>query len=87
MFTVEVKRRALRKLEELDEKRKKRLEEIIILLKDDPIPFRKVDLSKLKGYENIYRIRVGDLRLVYAVLWTERKILVHYIGPREKAYV
>jgi mRNA interferase RelE/StbE len=87
VFTVEVKRRALRKLEELDEKRKKRLKEIIILLKDDPIPFRKVDLSKLKGYENIYRIRVGELRLVYAVLWTERKILVHYIGPREKAYV
>ena len=49
MFTVEVKRRALRKLEELDEKRKKRLKEIIILLKDYPLPFRKVDLSKLKG--------------------------------------
>ncbi len=87
MFAVEVKRRVLRKLDELDEKRKSRLKEIIILLKDDPIPFRKVDLSKLKGYENIYRIRVGDLRLVYAVLWAERKILVHYIGPREKAYV
>ena len=54
VFTVDVKRRALRRLEELDEKRKKKLKEVIILLKDDPIPFRRMDVSKLKGYDNEY---------------------------------
>jgi mRNA interferase RelE/StbE len=87
MFTIEVKRRALRRLEKLDEKRKRRLEEIIMVLKEDPVPFRKTDLCKLRGYENEYRIRVGDMRLVYTVSWTERKILIHYIGTREKAYI
>ena len=49
MFTVEVKRRALRKLEKLDEKRKSKLRKVILVLKEDPVPFRKMDISKLRG--------------------------------------
>ncbi len=45
-----------------------------------------MDVSKLKGYDNIYRVRIGDLRLVYGVIWEERKILIHYLGPRGRAY-
>ena len=30
--------------------------------------------------------RLGGLRVVYAVGWNERRILIHYIGPREGAY-
>ena len=45
-----------------------------------------MDVTKLKGYDNTYRIRVGETRIVYAVSWTERKILVHYVGPRGNAY-
>ena len=52
----------------------------------DPIPFRKFDVAKLKGYENTYRIRIGNLRIVYEVNWDEKRILIHFIGPREKAY-
>ena len=87
MFTVEIKRRALRKLEKLDEKRKTRLRKVVLALKEDPVPFRNLDISKLRGYENAYRARVGSLRVVYTVSWGERRILIHYIGPREKAYL
>jgi mRNA interferase RelE/StbE len=86
MFNIEIKRKALRKLTKLDQKKKETIKEIMSILKQDPIPFRKVDVSKLKGYNNIYRIRVGDNRIVYEVLWTQRTILIHYVGPREKAY-
>ena len=86
MFNIEIKRKALRKLTKLDQKKKETIKEIISILKQDPIPFRKVDVSKLKGYNNIYRIRVGDNRIVYEVLWTQRTILIHYVGPTEKAY-
>jgi mRNA interferase RelE/StbE len=58
----------------------------VLILKTDPIPFRKLDVCKLKGYDNTYRIRVGNLRIVYEVLWTKRTIIIHYVGPREKAY-
>ena len=86
MFNVKIKRKALRKLSRLDEKRKTRTKRTVLILKTDPIPFRKLDVCKLKGYDNTYRIRAGNLRIVYEVLWTERTITIHYIGPREKAY-
>ena len=86
MFTIEIKRKALRKLTKLDKKRKATIKEIVSILKLYPIPFKKADVSKLKGYPNIYRIRAGDIRIVYEVIWTRRAIVIHYIGPREKAY-
>ncbi|MGQ9719214.1 MAG: type II toxin-antitoxin system RelE family toxin [Nitrososphaerales archaeon] len=86
MFAIEIKRRALRKLTELDRKKRERIREIVSILKMDPIPFRKVDVCKLENYDSVYRIRVGDLRIVYEVLWAERKIIIHFVGPREKAY-
>ncbi|MGA2874752.1 MAG: hypothetical protein ABSE82_04340 [Nitrososphaerales archaeon] len=45
-----------------------------------------MDATKLRGYENIYRIRVGETRVVYAVSWVDRKILVNYVGPRGNAH-
>ncbi len=85
-FTVEIKRKALRFIEELDENRKRRITEIILVLKDDPVPFKREDVVKLKGYDSTYRIRVGELRLVYTVSWGERKTLIHYVGSRGGAY-
>lgn len=70
----------------LSKKRKDKIKEIIMTLKSDPIPFRRFDVVKLKGYENTYRVRVGDLRVIYEVNWDEKRILIHFIGPREKAY-
>ena len=85
-FEVEIKRKALRFIESLDGKRKQRIGETVILLKDDPVPFKKEDVIKLRGYDSTYRIRIGELRIVYTVSWTERKILIHYVGPRGDAY-
>lgn len=86
MFAIKIKRKALRKLEKLSEKQKQNIRTVILILKSDPIPFKKADVCKLQGYENTYRIRVGNLRIVYQILWDEKTILIHYMGPREKAY-
>jgi len=86
MFTIKIKRKALRKLEKLNQKQKRNIETLTLILKNDPIPFKKADVCKLQGYNSIYRIRTGNLRIVYQVFWNEKTILIHYIGPREKAY-
>jgi mRNA interferase RelE/StbE len=44
------------------------------------------DVRKLEGYEGVYRIRAGDIRLVYSVDWDEKVITIHFIGLRKKAY-
>jgi mRNA-degrading endonuclease RelE of RelBE toxin-antitoxin system len=38
---------------------RERIKEVIPTLKGDPIPFR-IDVVKLRGYENVYRIRIGE---------------------------
>ena len=86
MFILRIKRKALRTVERLDRTKKNVVKEILLLLKTDPVPAKKRDVSKLRGYDNIYRIRIGNLRIVYQVLWAERTIIVIYVGPRGKAY-
>jgi mRNA interferase RelE/StbE len=86
VFVVEIKKRALKSIELLDIKRKQSLRETIDVLKDDPVPFRRMDVIKLRGHDNVYRVRMGELRLVYGVQWDERKILIHYVEHRGNVY-
>lgn len=53
----------------LDSKMKKRLKEKLLIIKKDP--FNAGDMKKLQGGENIYRVRIGKIRIVYQV--TEAK--------------
>lgn len=52
-------------------------------LKTDPFPRRAV---KLSGVERLYRIRVGDYRIVYEVDTKARQVLIHYVRHRREAY-
>jgi mRNA interferase RelE/StbE len=73
VFEVLAKRRVLKALKKLDEGRRRQFREVFLLLKRNPITFRELDVVKLRGYENMYRIRMGDYRIVYEVLWAERR--------------
>lgn len=42
--------------------------------------------TKLSGYENLYRIRVGDWRISYAIEDDALIVLVIEIKPRGDAY-
>ena len=52
-------------------------------LSGDPIPH---DVQKLAGADSLYRIRVGDYRIVYQVLHQSHEIVVFYIRHRSVAY-
>jgi len=52
-------------------------------LKADPLPRRAV---KLFGAERLYRIRVGDYRVVYEVDRQARRITVHNLRHRREVY-
>ncbi|MBI1802239.1 MAG: type II toxin-antitoxin system RelE/ParE family toxin [Chloroflexi bacterium] len=41
---------------------------------------------KLSGAEQLYRVRVGDYRIIYEVDSQRRQILVHYVRHRREAY-
>ncbi len=49
----------------------------------EPLPRGVV---KLSGAENLYRIRIGDYRVIYGVDHAARKVLIHYVRHRREAY-
>jgi len=52
-------------------------------LEDEPVPRHSV---KLVGAEQLYRIRVGDYRIVYGIDKEVKQILIHYVRHRREAY-
>jgi mRNA interferase RelE/StbE len=86
LFEVNAKKSILKVINKIDSKRKEKLKDIIMTLKDNPVPVRVYDVAKLKGYDSVYRIRVGSLRLVYEVCWSDKKIIIHKVEQRESVY-
>lgn len=44
------------------------------------------DAIKLAGAESLYRIRVGEYRIIYQVLHESREVIVYFIRHRSVAY-
>ncbi len=52
-------------------------------LAENPFPRQSV---KLEGGEGLYRIRVGDYRIVYGVDVASKLITIHYVRHRREVY-
>ena len=52
-------------------------------LKDNPFPRQAI---KLAGAEQLYRIRIGDYRVIYGVDTDTKQVMVHYVRHRRDAY-
>ncbi len=85
-FKIKAKKRVITFVSKIPTKRKKRIENLLLLLKNEPVPVKSADVAKLKGFDNVYRIRIGKLRIVYEVKWKEKIILIHRISYRKDAY-
>ena len=83
-FSVFFSRRAEKEIKTLEKRRiARRCLEKIKLLSENPIPKGAI---RLKGLENVFRIRVGKYRIVYKVLFEKRLILIVRIRKRESVY-
>jgi len=52
-------------------------------LEDEPFPRQSI---KLAGAEQLYRVRVGDYRVIYSVDTEAKQIIVHYVRHRRDVY-
>ncbi len=73
---IEYKKKAIKYINSCDSSTKKRLKEGI-----EKLPLG--DITKLKGFENEYRLRIGDLRVLFTL---ENDITINHIKPRGQAY-
>jgi mRNA interferase RelE/StbE len=81
-YTIEFTKRAKVSLKLLEKKEQSRVTGAIELLKTDPVPPKA---KRLSGTAN-YRIRVGNLRIIYSFSGRRLLILVLDIGHRKEIY-
>jgi mRNA interferase RelE/StbE len=82
-YTVVFARSARKELESLDGSLVKRIFPKIAALAKEPRPD---GCRKLKGEKLLWRIRIGDYRVIYAIYEAERTVDVITIRHRSKAY-
>lgn len=62
-YTVLVNKQVLKTVKSLPKSQKKMLMEILEILKINPIPSEHFDIKKLKGFENVFRVRLVSIGL------------------------
>jgi mRNA interferase RelE/StbE len=82
-WQVIIHRKAEKILKRLDGDTLERIRRVIRGLANDPRPD---GVKKLTGFDNLYRIRVGDWRVIYAIEDDRLIVLVLEISPRGGAY-
>ena len=64
----------------------KKIKALLSFLRFDPIPWRRFDIRKIEGSDNIYRVRIGIYRIFYSIDKNRKIIKVLDIETRQKAY-
>ena len=85
MYQIEFIKSALKDLQDIDKKdRAKILKEIELLAQN---PFSELlKYKKLKASENLFRIRIGDYRVIYNIEHEKLVVLIIRIGHRREVY-
>ncbi|MDG7016393.1 MAG: type II toxin-antitoxin system RelE/ParE family toxin [Nitrososphaerota archaeon] len=82
-YEVRLSKRALRELLALQQPTRSRIVERLEQLKGDPLPR---GVAKLQGRQDLYRVRVGDYRILYEVFRDEGLVLVEKVDHRGNVY-
>ncbi len=83
IYWVEYTPAAARQIRKLNKTIQARLKSKIAILSENPRP---PGSKKLKGFENSYRIRVGDYRVIYEIHDDVLLVLIMRVGPRRNIY-
>lgn len=73
-------------LEKCPAKQRQDIKQKLELLKQNPYSNTQLDIKNMQGYENLYRLRIGQYRLIYQVKQNELVIFVLKAGNRGDIY-
>ena len=82
-YTISIERSAQKQFERLHKDVQSRVDKKILDLADNPRP---QGVEKLSGVDHLYRVRVGDYRIIYQIRDKELIVLVVKIGHRREVY-
>jgi mRNA interferase RelE/StbE len=82
-YRLDIKPSAEKELDRLDTVIFDRVDAKVVLLADNPRP---IGSKKLKGYRDVWRMRVGDWRIVYSIDDRARIVTILRVGHRRDVY-
>ena len=86
-WRIEVKAAAEKAYMKLDRETRQRVKKALLQLEASDDPFASANVRALTGQlRGDYRLRVGDLRVLFTPIKEERIISVYAILPRARAY-
>jgi len=83
-YEIYLTRRAKKELDKLNPRTRERILKTLMTLRDYGFTPR-LDIKKLRGYRNHYRLKIGEYRVLFE-LEKPRKVMVYAILPRKQAY-
>jgi mRNA interferase RelE/StbE len=83
LYRILVARSAARRLRAVPETDRRRIAKRIDALAEEPRP---PGVRKLQGANDLYRIRVGDYRVIYSIADAVLTVLVIRVGHRRDIY-
>lgn len=82
-YEIEFALKVGKKLKKIQIKDRQKITKAIELLKHNPTP---KGCKKIKEFTKVYRIRIGDYRVIYKIKQDQLIILVLEIGDRKEIY-
>ena len=83
MYAIEVAPAAERAIKKLSDEIRRRIVKAILKLEEEPRPS---GIRKLSGENDLYRIRVGDYRIVYKIQDDVLVVVIVRVGHRREVY-
>ncbi len=83
IYDITWKKSALKDINKLDNRNKIRILKEIRSLGSEPLPNHRV---KLKASNLMYRIRIGEYRVIYTIVNKQNRIVIFYIRHRSTVY-
>ena len=82
-YSLEIKPSAGKELDALDDALFARIDRKIMALAENPRP---PGCKKLRGYKDLWRIRVGDWRVLYVLDDAIKRVSITRVAHRREAY-
>ena len=82
-YEVLIEKKAEKDFKNISKINHKRIIAAILTLKDN---LRPVDVRKISGSENYYRVRAGDYRIIYEIDDNKKKVIIFRIRHRREVY-
>jgi mRNA interferase RelE/StbE len=82
-YSIEIKQSAQKELDALDDSTFARIDKKNLALAENPRPN---GCKKLKGFKDLWRIRVGDYRVIYTLDEQTKTINITRVAHRREVY-